>query len=292
VTEWQNIQLPPGFDWQHWVARWDRMQERYLVRRRERIDTVVRLVRDTQGNEPFVVDLGCGPGSLMSALLQALPGARVLGIDFDPMVLLLGRARLAAYSPRARFCFADLRSLDWSQTPALGALAISADQARNPRGSARIRVQKGPTQSDPQADAVVSATALHWLTADELAAIYRQVACILRPGGLFVNADHVGSECEAIQRGWERHRQQMRDGEGHAEAEGWDAFWTAYAGALGVDVGTIDQRVLGGWEGGIEDGLPLAWHLDALRANGFHPVDCFWRCDCDAIYGGILGESV
>ena len=272
MTEWQNIQPPPGFDYQHWVTRWDQMQERYLVRRRERFDTVLRLVRDTQGSDPLIVDLGCGPGSLMSALLQALPGAQILGIDFDPTMLLLGRERLASYGARARFRLADLR------------------QGVGRRLGCRQMPERA--QPDKPVDAVISATALHWLTADELAALYRQVAGILRPGGLFVNADHVGSDCAAIQQGWERHRQQMRDDEGNAGAEDWDTFWDAYARALGVDVDAIHERMLGGWEGGIEDGLPLAWHLDALRACGFASVDCFWRCDCDAIYGGILGESV
>jgi hypothetical protein len=33
--------------------------------------------------------------------------------------------------------------------------------------------------------------------------------------------------------------------------------------------------------------LPLWWRLDALREAGFEGADCFWRLDCDAIYGGI-----
>jgi hypothetical protein len=36
-------------------------------------------------------------------------------------------------------------------------------------------------------------------------------------------------------------------------------------------------------------GLPLAWHFDRLRESGFAQVDCLWRCDGDAIYGGIKG---
>lgn len=37
----------------------------------------------------------------------------------------------------------------------------------------------------------------------------------------------------------------------------------------------------------VEEGLPLAWHLDTVREHGFAHVDCFWRSDRDAIYGGI-----
>ena len=180
-----EIEPPQGFDWRHWVGRWDRMQEGYLVRRGERFSTVIRLVRDTQGPAPRILDLGCGPGSLMQALLEALPRAEILGIDFDPTMLLLGRRRLARYGARASLALADLRQDAW------------------------LEVLPGTV------DAVVSATALHWLTADELRALYGQVSGILRPGGVFVNADHVGSDCAAIQEGWVRHRQEMRGREGN-----------------------------------------------------------------------------
>jgi hypothetical protein len=57
--------------------------------------------------------------------------------------------------------------------------------------------------------------------------------------------------------------------------------------ALGLDTTQIYQRVLGGWKGGVEDGMPLEWHFDKLKDAGFESVDCFWLYDCDAIYGGI-----
>ena len=256
--EVREIVPPNGFDWQHWVDRWDRMQERYLVKRAERYTTLVRMIRDTQGPVSRILDLGCGPGSLMLTLLEAFPQAKVLGIDFDPAMLLLARERLAGYGERARLFCADLRTDAWY-----------ADLA--------------------PVDAVVSATALHWLTACELAALYRQFARVLCPGGILMNADHVGSDCPPIQRAWERHRQEMRQQAESIGADDWDSFWEAYARAFGLSARQIHQRVPGVWEGGVEEGLPLAWHLDVLRKCGFRSVDCFWRCDCDAIYGGILG---
>jgi hypothetical protein len=79
----------------------------------------------------------------------------------------------------------------------------------------------------------------------------------------------------------------IRGGSESEFVDDWDSFWTAYTAALGLDAAEADARVLGGWDGGVEEGLPLAWHLDALREAGFGAVDCFWRCDCDAIYGGF-----
>ena len=295
-----TLTLPPGFDWQRWVERWDRMQARYLVKREERFALLARLVRgeathrEGKGPSAQVVDLGCGPGSLMEVMLDAMPRAEVWGIDFDPAALLLAWARLARYGERAHLALADLRSPTW--TDGLRTLG------RLPRG----------------VDAVVSATALHWLKPGPLATLYGQIAALLRPGGLFLNADHVGSDYPPLQAAWERHRAEMRaaqhDGRndevdrnpvadknpvgaslGSADPadansgspEPWDEFWTAYTAALGLDAAEEGARVLGGWDGGVEQGLSLAWHLDALREAGFGAVDCFWRCDCDAIYGGF-----
>jgi hypothetical protein len=70
------------------------------------------------------------------------------------------------------------------------------------------------------------------------------------------------------------------------QSEDWDTFWRNYLNALGPEAAEARASALGEWEG-IEEGLSLTWHLDRLRDFGFSPVDCFWRCDCDAIYGGL-----
>jgi SAM-dependent methyltransferase len=281
------LSLPPGFDWQHWVTRWDLMQSYYLVQRKERFDLLARMVRELTGPSARVIDLGCGPGSLMEAVLDALPQAEIWGIDFDPAALLLARARVVSYGQRV---------------PIRGGGAV-------PRAHVTLADLRSPSWMDGlpgEVDAVISATALHWLKPGSLAALYGQIAALLRPGGLFLNADHVGSQWPLLQAGWERHRAEMRAArdEGGTEAdrnpakadpgapEPWDDFWAAYVAALGVAAtGFVspeaDARVLGGWDGGVEQGMPLVWHLEALREAGFGAVDCFWRCDCDAIYGGI-----
>jgi SAM-dependent methyltransferase len=271
----EPIELPAGFGWHHWVERWERMQERYLVRRAERFATMIYLVRELllvrEGDLALevralrVLCLGCGPGSLMEPLLEAIPQAEVWGIDSNPTMLLLARERLARFG----------------MSPSAGARVhlVQAD-LRDPSWAEGIPVP---------VDAVLSATALHWLLPEPLAALYRQIAGLLRPGGLLLNADHVGSGYVPLQRAWERHREVMREREGHDSADDWDGWWEAYARALGREQGP--QESIDGWEGGIEEGLPLAWHLDRLRECGFRWVDCFWRCDNDAIYGGIVDKE-
>jgi trans-aconitate methyltransferase len=237
------------------------MQERYLVRRNERFSTMIALIDATQPSIWRLLDLGCGPGSLALALLEAFPGAEVYGVDFNPHMLLLAQARLAHFGRRVHLIQADLRQPSWAE-PLPASL-----------------------------DAVVSATALHWLESGPLAALYRQLAGLLRPGGILLNADHVGSQSRALQQAWEQDRDQERTAErqvrmGENDADDWDGFWTAYSRALAVDQET-EPSPIDGWQGGMEQGLPLAWHLDRLRESGFAAVDCFARWHSDALYGGI-----
>jgi len=262
MTKLEDIRPPPGLEWQYWVDSWDRMQERYLVGRTERFETIVRLIGETQHSVEAVLDLGCGTGSLMSSVLGAFPEATVTGIDFDPAILWLAEARLARFGDRTHVVLADMRSASWTR------------------------------EVPSQLDAVVSATALHWLNAAQLSDVYRQIAPLMRPGAIFLNADHVGSDSPEIQRAWERRRDLALSRQGGAQSDHWDAFWREYSQALGFDLDPIRRRVAGDWEDGIEDGLPLAWHLDRLRESGFASVDCFWRSDCDAIYGGVRGSEL
>ena len=258
MTTSYPLHLPDGIQWQHWVERWDRMQERYLVRRAERIELLVNLVRRTVSPVRRILDLGCGTGSLMQPFLEAFPDAVVYGIDFDSVLLPLARERLRPYGGRAQLILGDLRTEDWrASLPGL-------------------------------MDAQISATALHWLTELELASLYRRLASLIRSGGLFLNADHVASRQPEVQRIWEQNREEMRRREAKQDGEEWDAFWEAYAQALGLSgQRRVTERVLGGWVGGIEEGLPLEWHFAKLSASGFSHPECFWRCDCDAIYGAF-----
>ncbi len=261
MTDLTKTEPPDHLDWQTWVERWDRMQEHYVVRRSERFEIIIHTIGETQPSVTRVLDLGCGAGSLMLPLLEAFPDAQVFGVDFDPTMLWLARARLSRFGDRARIVLADLRDPSW-------------------RGTVPGSI-----------DAAVSATALHWLSSAQLAALYRQLSQIIRPGGIFLNADHVGSDAPGIQSCWERRREGMRAEQGMDGRDDWDGFWNAYSEALGLDAQQIHQRVVGSWEAGVEEGLPLAWHLDTLRESGFAHVDCFWRRDCDAIYGGTRQEE-
>lgn len=248
---------PPGdFDWQVWVNRHDRMSERYFVKRDERFRMIIRLISDTQDHPIRVLDLGCGAGVLMFSVLEAFSKAEVIGVDFDPTVLWISEARLKHFGKRCRLIMTDFLDPSWT----------------------------GHIE-DPL-DAVISSQTFHMLSAQQLVPLYRQVAEILRPGGIFISADHVRSDSPAIQEAWERQRREVRDEEARDDADDWDGFWKDYSGALGVDLSEIHRRLYGGRERGKKEKLPLVWHLSRLLESGFRSAECFWRREFDAVYGG------
>jgi SAM-dependent methyltransferase len=250
-----DIQFPTQFDWRSWLGRWDRMQDRYIPARKERFKVITQLIADTQKKVSSVLDLGCGTGSLMLPILQAFPAAKVWGVDFDATLLALAEKRLAGFGSRIKLIKTDLRKQNW--------------------------LKSVPTSFD----AVVSATTLHWFSRRQLGRLYKQFNRILRSGGIFLNADHACSTSGGVQKRREKHRDFLVS-KRRIGADDWDGFWKAYGQALKINVKDYRRKLMGPWVGS-EQGLPLKWHFEQLKTAGFEAVDCFWRLDCDAIYGGI-----
>jgi len=69
----------------------------------------------------------------------------------------------------------------------------------------------------------------------------------MKPGGIFLNADHVGSGSPLIQSSWEKHRELCRKNKGSENAEDWDSFWNAYLSAVGAEAQRLRETALGKW---------------------------------------------
>ncbi|MCP2257845.1 Methyltransferase domain-containing protein [Streptoalloteichus tenebrarius] len=240
-----------------WVRRWDHQQERYIADREERfriIADVVEHVTRADG-EPLVLDLGCGPGSLSARLRARLPRARLLGVDADPLLLAMARA---AHPEVGRFLDVDLTSADW-------ALALGVD---------------GPF------DAAVSTTALHWLPEDALARLYRDLAGMLRPGGVFVNGDHLYDEQPAIRDLATTVRQRRAERVGVLDNEDWSSWWSAVAEDDRL-AGLLAERGRRGLVGGDGNGLSCAAHVTLLREAGFREVAPVWQVGDDFVLAAV-----
>jgi SAM-dependent methyltransferase len=164
------------------------------------------------------VDLGCGDGRLTALVLTARPGAQALAVDFSPAMLAAARDRFGA----------DDR-----------VIVIEHDL-------------EAPWAIDGPVDAVVSSFAVHHVPDDRKRAITREVFAGLRPGGAFLNLEHVASPTERLHGG----------------------FLTA----LGTDPADDDpSNQLASVE------AQLGW----LRDAGFHDVDCHWKWRELALLAGV-----
>lgn len=135
-------------------------------------------------------------------------------------------------------------------------------------------------------DVVLSAQTFHMLNAGQLVPLYRQLTQILRPGGIFLCADHARSDSPAIQHAWELQRSEIEVRGVSQERDDWDGFWAAFSDALRVDHSEIRERLYGGRRSHKKERLPLVWHLTRMLESGFGSADCFWRHEYDAVYGG------
>ena len=242
-----------------WVARWDRQQEGYIPDR----ETVFAVIGDTveavleragRATPPVVVDLGCGPGSLSARLLDRFraagrEGARIVGVDTDPLLLHLARSVYGASG--LTVVDHDLRDPDW--TAALGL--------------------------DGPVDAVVSTTALHWLRPDELGRIYAQAADLLRPGGVLVNGDGMPAATPGLAAIQVAIGQRQTDRLGVRGREQWGEWWSAITAApeLADLVAERDRRA--SWHPEHEP-IGLDEHLRLLHSAGFAEAGSVWQ------YGG------
>lgn len=249
-----------------WISRWDAQQEWFMPDREERFTVLIDAVEAGAGrDDPLVLDLGCGPGSLAVRLLDRMPAARVVAIDTDPVLLALGRG---AHAGRRglRFADQDLRVPGWTSRLGL----------------------------DGAVDVAVSTTALHWLNARQLRAMYAELATVLRPGGLLLDGDHLREDETAVpglarlgeavsERAVRRH---VAGQEG--TTEDWKSWWEAATAApeLAGPAAERERRGLSEDHHGSESVLLVA-HIAALRAAGFAEIGTLWQYGENRVLGAI-----
>ncbi|OEJ34766.1 methyltransferase [Streptomyces subrutilus] len=229
-----------------WVERWESQQQRYAVDREERFTVITDVVEQVTAGRaaPLVLDLGSGPGALAARLAGRLPEAEVLAVDADPLLLELGRSH---YGPALRHVEAVIGSPGW-----LDALAL-----------------------DRPVDAVVSATALHYLGESTLRQVYGELAERLRPGGVLVNGDHIRPDAPRIAE------LALHVGERHSEryldtTEDWESWWTEAAAdpELAPRLADCGPDRHPHCEG---NALTLSGHVALLREAGFHQTGTVWQ---------------
>lgn len=242
-----------GADWRAWQQSWDRQQEWYMPDREERFRVMLDMVEALVGPEPRVLDLACGTGSITDRLLRRFPKATSTGVDLDPALLTIARGYFEG-DERVAFVTADLKDPDW--------------------------VTELPYDSY---DAVLTATALHWLRSGPLATLYGQIAGLVREGGVLMNADHmIDRDTPRINAAERAHRHSQMDRARAAGALDWSEWW-ALAAKDPVLAGPTAERYEIYGEHADGEMPSVRWHAETLRNAGFGEARAVWASPSDTL---------
>ncbi|MER6732521.1 class I SAM-dependent methyltransferase [Streptomyces puniciscabiei] len=242
-----------GTDWAAWQESWDRQQEWYMPDREERFRIMLDMVEALVGTAPRVLDLACGTGSITARLLARFPAATSTGVDLDPALLAIARGTFDG-DERVTLVEADLKDPEWP--------------ARLPYDSY---------------DAVLTATALHWLHSEPLAALYGQVAELVRDGGVFMNADHMIDDSTPRINAAERAQRHARMDQAKRDGVLDWAEWWQLAGKDPALAGPTARRFEIYGEHADGDTPSAAWHARTLLALGFGEARPVWCSPSDTL---------
>ena len=238
------------------LMRWDAQQTGFIEYRAEGFDVMARIVSRVGGESPRILDLACGPGSLSAAMLKRSPKADIVAVDKDPVLLAIA-ADVFADDDRVTVVDADLDDPDW-QKP----------------------VMAGGRHADRPFDAVVSATALHWLKPGILARVYFELADMVREDGVFMNSDHLYYDelsQPRLKALADQDEQDHQDRSFGKTADDWDTWWAAAESRPEYAEAARKREEL--WRGKMSSvpKVTQGYHLETLRSAGFRETGIVWR---------------
>jgi SAM-dependent methyltransferase len=241
----------PNLNWHEWMQRWDRQQSGYLPDREQRFTAMLDVLEALLPERFIALDLACGPGSISQRLLHRFPKASSVALDFDPVLLLLGQNELGNMQGRLRWVEADLRDPAWL-------------------------IQLG----EEHVDAVLTTTALHWLTAGTLVQVYHQLGKLVRPGGVVLNGDEFdfGPHMPTFGKVDEFVPERVtKDITARRDSEGWSEWWDNLKREPGTEslFAERQRRVIDGAHH--ESHAIVELHEAALRDAGFREVGVIWQ---------------
>ncbi len=209
----------------------------------EQIDVLLRVVLHGIPRVERLLDLGCGDGILGRTVMAEYPQAKGVFLDFSEHMI--EAAKKKADIGRATFVVQDLGSKTWMQSV--------SDRA--------------------PFDLVLSGLAIHHLPDDRKRELYQEIFDVLKPGGLFLNLEHVSPRSEWAKQAfddlfvdslWSHHQKLGGTKTRDAVAEKW------------YNRPDKSENIL----------APLEVQCQWLQEIGFGDVDCFFKLFQLALFGG------
>ncbi len=235
------------------LERWHKQQTGFIKYRTLKIEMMATVVSHVGGEAPKVLDLACGPGALTDFILKQNPNAEIIAVDKDPLLLAIA-SDVYRNDNRVTVLEVDLDHRNWVDTVT--------------------------SFCNRPFDAVVSATALHWLEPHILTNVYIDLYHLVRDGGIVMNSDSLYHHqsykpmMRALSDKLEREHEENSFG---IIADSWD-HWFALAESYPDYADAVEHRKqVWPQEKRQFPNATLGFHLEALRSAGFREVDTIWQ---------------
>ncbi len=209
----------------------------------EQIEVMLRLIRAANAPVNRFLDLGCGDGILGRAILQQYPQAQGVFVDFSEPMLAAARERLGDEGDTA-VILADYGEPGWTKN------------------------LNGPF------DVVVSGYSIHHQPDARKREIYAEIYDLLRPGGVFINVEHVASADAWVESVFQ-----------DLFVDRLYAFQQANGSTMSRE--EVDRTFYSRPDKDANILAPVEEQCRWLRAIGFAHVDCYLKIFELAVFGGV-----
>ena len=224
----------------------------------EQIDIMLRLIRASQPEVNWVLDLGCGDGILGTAVLDQYPSANGIFIDFSQPMLTAAQQRLGN-NPNAHTILQDYGEPDWLE---------KIQKLHNSQF----------TIHDSQFDVIVSGYSIHHQPDDRKKEVYTELYHLLKPGGIFINIEHVKSADPWLET---RFKELMVDKIYQLQQQnGSDKTWE-----------DVDREFYSRPDKDANILAPVEAQCDWLRTIGYEKVDIYLKIFELSVFGGIKPKN-
>jgi SAM-dependent methyltransferase len=136
------------------------------------IEVIIRIIKSWKPELTAFLDMGCGDGVLGRQLLQQWPEAFGIFMDYSEPMVESAREKCKSYKDNCVIVMQDYSKEDWTES----------------------------IRSRTPVDVVISGYSIHHHEDDIKYRIYQDIFNILKPGGVFLNLEHVASPGTKIEK--------------------------------------------------------------------------------------------
>ncbi len=210
----------------------------------EQLETISRIIDKFNPSIDYFLDLGCGDGFLGRFIYELYPNSE--GVFLDISQEMINKVKEKSLKESTKYIVKDFGEEDWVSS----------------------------IKSIKKFDLIISGFSIHHIDNEKKKNLYKDIFNLLKPGGIFINLEHVSSPTEKIE---ELFNDLFLDGmsdyqESIGEKKTKEEIKNIYHDPKHKELNKLES---------------VEKQCDWLREIGFKEVDCFMKIFELALFGGI-----